>query len=97
MSNDFGGNQCRRRNSGLLITLFRDGFVALFLLCRASHALCGIRNGVQAGFGDIHAALLASAIVAVFDPLDCGINLIKGLFITSEKIKGEFLFGVVAP
>ena len=34
------------------------------------NALCGIRDGVQAGLGNLFTALLAPAITAVFDPLD---------------------------
>ena len=45
----------------------------------------------------LFAALLASAIAAVFDPLDCCFNLVEDVFVASEQGKREFLIGIVAP
>jgi hypothetical protein len=58
--------------------------VAFLLLRSTSLALCGIRDGVQAGLGDLFTALLAPTIATVFDPLDCCFNLIEGVFVVSQ-------------
>ena len=78
-------------------TLFLDGFVAFFPLRSTSHAICGIRDGIQAGLGYLFTARLAPAIAAVFDPLDCRFNLIEGVSVVFEQTKREFLIGVVTP
>ena len=71
--------------------------VVFFLLRSTSLALCCIRDGIQAGLGDLFTALLAPAIAAVFDPLDCRFNLVEDVFVASEQINCEFLIGIVTP
>ena len=68
----------------------------IFALRGASHALRGIRYGVQAGLGNLFAALLAPAIAAVFNPSDCRVNLVEDAFVASEQGKCELLIGIVA-
>jgi hypothetical protein len=46
--------------------------------------LCGIRDGVQAGPGDLFTALIAPAIAAVIDPPDGRFNLVEGVFVASD-------------
>ena len=67
---------------------------SIFLLRGTSHALCGIRDGVQAGLGDLFTALLAPAIAAVFDPLDGRFNLIESVLLASQQTQREFLIEV---
>jgi hypothetical protein len=70
--------------------------VAFFLLRSTSLALCGIRDGVQAGLWDLFTARLALAETAVFDPLDCRFNLIELVFVVSQLTRREFPVGIVA-
>jgi hypothetical protein len=72
-------------------------FVTFFPLRCTSLAFCGIRDGVQAGLGDLFTALLASSIAAVFDPLECCINLVENVFVASEQSKREFLISIITP
>ena len=69
--------------------------LSFFLLRSTLYAICGIRDGVQAGLGDRSIALLAPAIAAVVDPLDCCFNLVEDAFVASEQSKREFLIGLV--
>ena len=59
--------------------------MAFFPLRCALNALCGIRDGVQAGLGDLSIAFLAPAIGAVVDPPDGRFNLIEGVLLTPQQ------------
>ena len=67
------------------------------LLRSTSLALCGIRDGVQAGLGDLFTTLVAPAVAAVIDPLDRCFNLIESVFVASEQSNRQFLIGIVTP
>ena len=73
------------------------GFVALFPLRGTMDAEGRIRDGLKARLGDFPAALLASVIGAVFNPLDCCFNLVENAFVAFEQTDREFLIGIVPP
>ena len=71
--------------------------MAFFLLRGTSDAQCRIRNGFQAGLGDLHAAYLALAIAAILDPLECRFNLVEGVFFAPQQTQREFLIELPLP
>lgn len=66
----------------------------LFPLCGTTNALRRIRDGLETGLGDLHAAHLALAIAAIVDPLDGRRNLVERVLPTPEQTQREFLIGV---
>ena len=53
-----------------------------FLLRGAADAMCRIGDGVQAGLGNLSAALLAAAVAAVRDPLNGRFDLVEPAFLS---------------
>ena len=80
-----------------MFTLCLAGFVAFFLFESTSFALGGLRDGGQAGLGNLFTAPLASAVASIFDPCDRRFDLGEGVFLASEQTNREFLIGIVTP
>lgn len=67
-----------------------------FLLRSTMDTTCRIKNGLQAGLGNLHATRLALTVAAVLDPLQRPINLFDGVFLAPQQTQGEFLIEIVA-
>jgi hypothetical protein len=74
--------------------LLDSAFVVFILLRGTLHALCGIRDGIQASLRNMHAAGFALTVPAVFDPLDCRNNLVEGVPLISQETQRKFLIEV---